>query len=144
MTIRLASRSDVDRCVKLIRESHDFAGFDFPFIENYARALFFRHISNDDAVCIVLELKGVVEGLLLAAHSPHPFGAGKIARETLWYISKAGRGGHAIKMLRKYEEWARSHECDIISMASLVSNDVSKIYERLGYKPLEVHFTKAL
>lgn len=144
MAIRYAKRDDVDRCVELIRESYDFAGFEFPFIENYARALFFRHISNEDAVCIVLELKGQIQGLLLAAYSPHPFGAGKVARETLWYISEAGRGGNAIKMLKKYEEWAKLHECDIVSMASLVSNDVSKIYERLGYKPLEVHFIKAL
>lgn len=144
MTIRYATRDDVDRAVELIRESHEAAGFEFPFIESYARAIFFRHISNSDAVCIVLELSGAVQGVLLAVHSQHPFGAGRIARETLWYISKKGRGGSAIKMLKEYEKWATSQKCDMVSMASLVSNDVSAIYERLDYKPLEVHFIKAL
>lgn len=142
--IRHANRDDVNRAVELIRESHEAAGFTFPFIESYARALFFQHISNANASCILLELSSGVEGVLMAATGQHPFGAGKVAKETLWYISKRGRGGSAVKMLKEYEKWASSQKCDIISMASLCSNDVSKIYERLGYSPIEVHFTKAL
>lgn len=144
MAIRYATRSDVDRAVELIRESHAAAGFEFPFIESYARALFFRHIGNSDAACILLELRGDVQGILMVTHGEHPFGAGRVARETLWYISPKGRGSNAIKMLKAYEEWAKLHKCDMVSMASLVSNDVSKLYERLGYKSVEVHFTKVL
>lgn len=142
--IRYAIRDDVDRVVELMRESHQAAGFEFEFIESYARALFFHHLSNDTAACIVLDLSGVVEGVLMCAYGQHPFGAGRVAKETLWYISKRGRGGSAFKMLKEYENWSVSHKCDIISMASLVSNDVSAIYNKLGYKPLEVHFIKAL
>lgn len=142
--IRYAVRSDVDRVVELMRESHEAAGFAFPFIDSYARALFFQHISNANTACILLELSSGIEGVLMCAHGQHPFGAGRVAKETLWYISKRGRGGSAIKMLKEYEKWASSQKCDIISMASLCSNDVSKIYEKLGYKALEVHFTKAL
>ena len=144
MTIRKATRDDVDSVVALIRESHTAAGFSFPFIESYARALFFQHITSANMTCILLELKSGVEGVLMCAHGQHPFGAGRVAKETLWYISKRGRGGSAVKMLKEYEKWASAQKCDIISMASLCSNDVSKIYERLGYSPIEVHFTKAL
>lgn len=142
--IRYANRDDVNRVVELIRESHEAAGFTFPFIESYARALFFQHISNSNTSCILLELSSGVEGVLMAATGQHPFGAGRVAKETLWYISRRGRGGSAVKMLKEYEKWASAQKCDIISMASLCSNDVSKIYERLGYSPIEVHFTKAL
>lgn len=144
MTVRYATRSDIDRAVQLIRESHEAAGFEFPFIETYARALFFQHIGNDNAACIVLELNGNVEGLLMCAYGEHPFGAGRVAKESLWYISKKGRGGGAIKMLKEYENWAKLKKCAIIAMASLTSNDVSPIYTKLGYKPLETHFTKVL
>lgn len=142
--IRYANRSDVDRVVELMRESHEAAGFKFAFIDSYARALFFQHISNANTACILLELSSGVEGVLMCAHGQHPFGAGRVAKETLWYISKKGRGGSAIKMLKEYEKWALQQKCDIIAMASLCSNDVSKIYEKLGYSALEVHFTKAL
>lgn len=144
MPIRYATREDVDRCVELMRESHESAQFDFSFVDNYARALFFRHISNSDAACILLELRGVVQGILMVTYGEHIFGAGRIARETLWYISKAGRGGNAFKMLKEYEKWASLHKCVKVSMASLVTNDVSKLYERLDYKPAEVHFIKAI
>lgn len=144
MTIRKATRDDVDSVVALMRESHAAAGFSFPFIESYARALFFQHITSANMTCILLELKSGVDGVLMCAHGQHPFGAGKVAKETLWYISKKGRGGSAFKMLKEYEDWAKEQTCDIISMASLVSNDVSAIYERAGYKPMEIHFVKAL
>lgn len=144
MPIRYATREDVDRCVELMRESHEAAKFDFTFIDNYARALFFRHISNSDAACILLELRGVVQGILMVTYGEHVFGAGRIARETLWYITKSGRGGNAFKMLKEYEKWASLHKCGKVSMASLVTNDVSKIYERLDYKAAEVHFIKAI
>lgn len=144
MAIRYATRSDVDRAVELIKESHAAAEFEFPFVEGYARALFFRHVGNSDAACILLELRGTVQGILMVTHGEHPFGAGRIASETLWYIAPKGRGGSAFKMLTMYEEWAKLHKCAMVSMASLVSNDVSAIYERLNYKPMEIHFTKAL
>lgn len=142
--IRYAVRADINRCVELIQESHKAAGFEFKFMPDCARSIFLQHVFDVDKECIVLELDGQIEGLLLCAHGQHPFGAGRVSKETLWYISMAGRGGNAIKMLKQYEKWATEQKCDIIAMASLVSNDVSKLYERLGYKPLEVHFIKAL
>lgn len=142
--IRYAKRDDITRCVELMKESHEAANFAFPFFENYARSLFAYHIKENAATIIVLELSGIVEGILMCTASEHPFGAGKIAKETLWYISEKGRGGNAIKMLKEYENWAIKNNCKTIGMASLCSNDVSRLYERLGYKAMEVHFTKEL
>lgn len=142
--IRFAERKDLDQCVELMRESFKYAEFKFDFLVDYARALFLQHISTDGLACIVLEHKDEVKGLLLVNCKKHPFGNVKVAGETLWYIAPSARGKSAITMLKKYEEWAKYQNCDIISMASLHKNDVSKLYERLGYAPIETHFIKAL
>lgn len=83
-------------------------------------------------------------GVLMAMAFEHPFGAGLWAKETVWYISPAGRGSSALRMLDAYEDWARAQGCATIGMASLATNDVSRIYERKGYSPAETHYLKAV
>ena len=83
-------------------------------------------------------------GVLMAMAFDHPFGAGKWAKETVWYIAPEARGRSALHMLDAYETWAREQGCSAIGMASLATNDVSRIYERRGYAPAETHFVKSL
>lgn len=142
--VRHAVLSDRAACVRLLRESHEAAGFLFPFKAAYAAALFDGHLSNGQACVLVLEHEGHAQGLLMASWFEHPFGAGRYAKETVWYVSEAARGRGAFKMLDAYEAWAREQGCTAIGMASLATNDVSKIYERRGYAPAETHFIKPL
>lgn len=142
--IRRATQQDKIRCITLLRESHSAAGFTYPFQAAYASALFDSHISHPHACVIVVEHDGVVQGLIMATWFEHPFGAGRYAKETVWYVSECARGRGSIKMLDAYEQWARDQDCDVIGMASLSTNDVSKLYERKGYAPAETHFVKNL
>ena len=80
----------------------------------------------------------------MACAFEHPFGAGRIAKETVWYVAREARGRGAIKMLDAYEGWARSVGCVSVGMASLATNDVSSLYERRGYSAVETHFMKPL
>lgn len=80
----------------------------------------------------------------MAACFEHPFGAGRMAKESVWYICPAARGRGGIKMLDAYEAWAREQGCQSVGMASLATNDVSRIYERRGYAAVETHFLKPL
>jgi hypothetical protein len=68
----------------------------------------------------------------MAVAFDHPFGAGRIAKETVWFATPLARGRGAIRMLDAYEDWARTAGCVSARMASLANNDVSKIYERRG------------
>ncbi len=74
----------------------------------------------------------------------HPFGAGLCASETVWFIAESARGRNALKMLDAYEAWAKDQGCAVVCMASLAINDVSRIYTRRGYSPVETHFMKAI
>jgi len=138
--IRRAEESDRLRVVALLRDSHKAAGFTFPFDAARAEHLFKTHLAGG----LVLMLGRPARGVLMATAFDHPFGAGRWAKETVWYIDPVARGRGAIRMLDAYETWAREQGCTTIGMASLASNDVSGLYLRRGYQPAETHFTKAL
>lgn len=139
---RHATAADKMICIRLLRESHTAAGFTFPFSAVHASALFDLHYTSPQACILIVGDKP--QGLLMAAWFEHPFGAGRYAKETVWYVTEAARGRGAIKMLDAYEAWAREQGCSAVGMASLAGNDVSKIYERRGYAPAETHFIKPL
>ena len=142
MEIRHAIPSDRDRVIALLRESHEAAGFTFPFRAAYADRLFQQHMISQLACVLILGTPA--QGILMAAAYEHPFGAGRIAKETVWFVAPQARGRGAIAMLAAYEKWARSVDCVSVGMASLATNDVSKLYERRGYCAVETHFMKPL
>lgn len=142
--VRFATSDDKLPCIRLLRDSHEAAGFVFKFQAAYASALFDGHMSHEHACVLILEHEGQVQGLLFASWFEHPFGAGRYAKETVWYVAPVARGRGAIKMLDAYEAWAREQSCTAIGMASLATNDVSRLYERRGYAPVETHFVKSL
>lgn len=144
MTVRPAVAGDRAACIDLLRESHDAAGFPWEFHPDRASDLFDLHRDHPLACCFVLDVDGVVSGLLMAAVFDHPFGAGRWAKETVWYVTPAARGRGGIRMLDAYESWARRHSCAYIGMASLAENDVSGLYVRRGYAPAETHFVKQI
>ncbi len=142
MDVRFADASDRDRVVTLLRESHAAAGFTFPFQAAYADRLFQQHLASDHAC--VLVAGEPAQGVLMACAYEHPFGAGRIAKETVWYVAPWARGRGSMQMLDAYESWAQSLGCVSAGMASLSTNDVSSLYERRGYSAVETHFMKPL
>ena len=142
--VRAATPGDRWRIIRLLEESHQAAGYTFAFEAARADHVLRLHLDRADACALVLDVDEVAQGVLLAAAYDHPFGAGKWAKETVWYITPAHRGRGGLRMLDAYEEWAGSAGCAVVSMAALASNDVSRIYERRGYSPAETHFVKPL
>lgn len=138
--VRRATAEDRLAVISLLKESHAAARLTFPFSAPHLDLLFRQHMERG----LVLVTGEPAHGVLMAMTFDHPFGAGKWAKETCWYIAPSGRGRSALQMLDAYEAWAREQGCTTIGMASLASNDVSKIYERRGYAPAETHFVKAL
>ncbi len=138
--VRHATPEDRLAVIRLLKESHAAAGFRFAFSAPHADLLFRQHMGCG----LVLVAGDPAQGVLMAMTFDHPFGAGKWAKESVWYIAPSARGRSALQMLDAYEAWARQQGCATIGMASLASNDVSKLYERRGYAPAETHFVKAL
>lgn len=152
--IRNATHGDTDRVVQLLADSRLSAGFDDPagltgFVFEFSRGdavrLFLQHITTRRATCIVHDVDGVAQGVLMAAAAPHPFNRSVwIARETVWWIDPAHRGTAAIRMLDAYETWWKAQGCQFGGMAGMGDDpDVRVLYERRGYRPAELHFLKA-
>lgn len=149
--IRNATISDKSRAIELLRDSHIAAGFNsgdgfvFPFVAAYAERLFAVHLEMMNTCCLVNDVGGVAEGLLLAAAHEHPFGPVWLARETVWWIDPSHRGRSAIAMLDAYEAWAKNKGCKFVGMAGMGDDpDVTKLYLRRGYSAAERHFLKAI
>ena len=142
--VRFARNSDAGAAVELLKHSHAAARWTFPFDPVRAHSLFSHHMQSEKACVLVLESGGAVSGLLMAGVFDHPFGAGLCAHETVWFIAEEARGRCSLNMLDAYEAWAKEQGCAVICMASLAVNDVSRIYTRRGYAPVETHFMKAL
>ena len=149
--IRFAALSDRDRIVALLKASRDAAGFDrasgfcFPYDAAYAVRLFAGHIARADALCIVYVPEEIPQGVLMAIAHEHPFGAVKIARETVWWVDPAHRGSAAMRMLDAYEAWAHAQGCRFVGMVGMGEDpDVGKLYRRRGYTAAELHFLKAI
>lgn len=138
--VRRASAGDRLQVIRLLRESHAAAGFSFAFSAPHADALFHHHMKRG----LVLVCGDPARGVLMAATFEHPFGAGRWAKETVWFISPGARGRSAVQMIDAYEAWALGQGCTVVGMASLAGNDVSSLYARRGYAPVETHFVKPL
>lgn len=126
--------------MRLLKDAHRSALLPFPFSAPHISLMLDAHMADG----LVLVTGKPARGVLMAAIFEHPFGAGKWAKETVWYIAPQARGRSAMQMLAAYEEWAVEQGCTAIGMASLASNDVSSLYERRGYAAAEMHFVKFL
>lgn len=151
--IRPAVASDKARVIELLRDSRAGAEFDradgltgfvFPFDPDYAERLFLAHLRGR-TICIIHDVAGRAEGVLMATASEHPFGPVWLARETVWWIDPAHRGSAAPRMLAEYETWAAAQGCQFVGMAGM-GNDpaVCALYQRRGYRVAETHYLKPL
>lgn len=152
--IRNAEAADRARVVELLKDSHVGAGFEdgtgasgfaFPFHAEYAARLFDQHLQAMNACCLVHDVGGVAQGVLMALAYQHPFGPVYIARESVWWIDPHHRGRAAIAMLDAYEAWAAAKGCAFAGMAGMGDDpEVAKLYLRRGYRAAEKHFLKAI
>lgn len=153
--IRPAINTDRQRVVELLRDSRSGAEFDradgitgfvFPFVPAYAERLFARYVRGARVLCLVHDVAGRAEGVLMAHAFEHDFGPVWIAQERVWWIDPAHRGGTAApRMLDAYETWAASQGCRFVGMAGMGDDPaVMKLYQRRGYRRAETHCLKVL
>ena len=67
-----------------------------------------------------------------------------MATETMWYTLPNHRG-HGIRLLKAFEEQAAKLGAKRIAMIHLLTinaPELEKLYQRMGYKAIEVHYLK--
>lgn len=151
-SVRPARPADLQRVVRLLRNSHTAAGFSdgtnpmqYPFVASYAVATFVSHLHDPDSLAVVLDVDGIAQGMLLARVFDYELGPVRLTKETVWWVEPAHRGRAASAMLDAYEAWAAERGAVVAGMAALAASPRAEvIYRRRGYLPTETHFLKAL
>lgn len=142
--IRLASDDDRPQMLRMARDFVSASGLDLPFHAAYVSQSLAAQISAPDRLALVLDLDGVVQGMLCAAHAQSPLAPVRVATELVFWVDPIARGPWAKEMIARYETWARSECCQMISLATIGDRGADLLYRRAGYQPAERHFMKAL
>lgn len=107
-------------------------------------------LEHDKGVVFVAEQevaigKWTAVGMIAAIAGPHPITGDGTVEELAWWVNEEVRGGRlGYKLLGHLEDWARQKGHLMLKMVAPVDSAVGRIYERLGYTPLETVFLKRL
>lgn len=98
-------------------------------------AMLRRMIDADDA-CLLVHEHGVIGGVINPLWSNPSI---KVASEMFWWADKGGRS-----LLDAFEAWAKENGANIVQMLAIMGRrDVTSVYDRRGYFPVEMSFMKA-
>lgn len=137
--IRLATLSDSNEAVKLLLSFHKACDLPFNVTTAWAYALFKACVEDEDKIAIVKD-----GGILLGIVGQSLVGPFKQCMEIAWWVDPEKRGG-SLKMLSIYEEWAKEKGAKLIEVKSMYKfPETEKIYEKLGYSPLEKSWLKVI
>jgi hypothetical protein len=141
MTIRLATEDDFPLIIQMARKFHEASPYQvLEFSELRCMQLFQAYLQDKTSVMILLS----DHGMLIAFASQAPFSNHKVSTEVAWWVNPECRGKRdSLLLLDAYEIWSRKVGCSLCQVAMLPSvTDLSKFYEKRGYKLLEQSYVK--
>jgi len=139
MTIRLATLDDASVATKLLLNFHKSCDLPFQVTTAWALGLFKACVNDKDKIAIIKD-----GGILLGMVGPSLVGPFNQCLEIAWWVEPDKRGG-SLKMLKMYEDWAKSKNAKLIEVKSMHKfPETGIIYERLGYEPLEMSWVKTV
>jgi GNAT superfamily N-acetyltransferase len=104
---------------------------------------------SESGCLLVGEIDGKVLGVIGGVMFPHWLDAKHIvAQEFFWWCDPEARGtGLGLKLLDAFESFAQANGARTVIMAStsvLAPEKLAKLYQRRGYSPLDVNYSKTL
>jgi GNAT superfamily N-acetyltransferase len=110
---------------------------------------FFTTMYSMDMACIFGQFSedandyvGVIAGIC----APNVFTGVLEATEMIWYVHEDYRG-EGLKLVEKYEVWAKSKSAKYVSMCHMVDSmptALERVYKRLGYHKQDIIYRKEL
>lgn len=103
-------------------------------------------IEDENYFFYVAENEGEVIGFLAGAMSTTMFSDEPTAIEIGWFVEEPFRNGRdSLKLLSKFEEWAKDNGCPVISMGDLSKlQDLGPLYSRKGFELYERTYIKRI
>jgi GNAT superfamily N-acetyltransferase len=145
--IRIATLEDLDAVTELGKLSliNGAYGDDLKFNADRARA-FAKSVITILGKVLLWEEGGQPVGLLAFLFFPHFFSGEPTAQEIMFFVRAEFRAGNpALRLLWAAEEMARNMGAKKMQFtAPAATTGVGALYERCGYKMLEVGYQKSL
>lgn len=146
--IRMATVSDLDSLLILAGLFHAESHVGLEFDDRHTEASFKRFIETPEFCLMIVEEQEQIVGMLAGVAFPNYFSAKMQAQEMFWFIDEDYRcAGFGKALLGEFEKWAVSKgatELAMVALTSLNLNEVTKLYESLGYREIERSFVRVL
>ena len=144
MIIRAANLTDKEDIGSLVEEFHkeSLKDYGISFDIECAKTTFMKHYKSS----LVLEDKGKVIGAIIGTLVKHGMDTKEAYQEMMWFVTKSHRR-YGIKLLKALETKCKEEGIGCIVMGHMTtkkSEKMERLYDRLGYKMLEVQYMKTL
>ena len=146
VNVRKAMRSDyqeiadmIDRCYELDLQPE---ALDIAFDKPASLAIMDHYLETS----LVADVNGKIVGLLAGQVSKLPSSGEMVFQETLWLVAPEYRG-RGISIFYELERMCISEGVQFIVAGHMVNEQghrLSRLYQRMGFVPLEVHYIKKL
>lgn len=103
-------------------------------------------IESGAGAIFVTESDGKIGGAIGCFAHREIYGTRIIAEEFFWFVREEVRGD-GVKLFLAFEAWAGAKGAAVIQMAhmlDLMPERLAKFYERRGFEPIEVRYSKSL
>jgi GNAT superfamily N-acetyltransferase len=146
--IRPADERDIPALLRMGHYFFDEAGWgDVTEYDPGSMDRTLRHlIDSAGGILLVAESGGVVVGMAGALLYPHYFNTGSLTgQEIFWWVDPAHRKGVGGALLEALEDAAKDAGAvsfTMVSVASLRSDALDRVYRRRGYRPAERTYIK--
>lgn len=142
MAIREAIGRDVPVLIGLVKDLHVSAHMTVPIDDEVVRQTLHRLILSPQGLVLVA---GERPGAFLAASIGFTtVSASPVAQEHGWYAAPEMKGV-GLKLLIRYEQWAKEQGCQFIRMSTPPENKAAaSILERRGFLMSEIAHVKAV
>lgn len=130
----------IDELELLTKEHHVEVGSHLPMKIDWAAYVFLQ----EQGILFALTVRkdGKIVGYCTYVINEHLRYRVLMAVADVYFVHPSERGITGLKMLKKAEELLRKRNVKAIVNHCKVKNDFGKIFERMGYKPLEKTFIK--
>jgi len=146
--IRKLSLNELDKLIPAAKQFYSEAGIKGNFNQEEFQKSWEIFISSGmgEIFALIDENTGELYGGIGCVKVNDPIIGALVASEMFWYVINERRG-EGIRLFNKFEEWAEKNECSrsrMIHLSNIMPNELRHLYERRGYKEIEIAYERIL
>lgn len=145
--IRQATIEDLPKMERVAREFEKTSAFiDKINFDTFIRSWESFLGNGIGVIFAVVEDSGDIIGAIGGVSYPDIHSGALVASEFFWFIRHDKRGD-GLRLFHKFQEWAKQKGCKTIRMCHMIDSmpkKLAKVYDRLGFRAAEIHYTKEL